>query len=287
MSDFPKHFAILRRQSTRGPFWQFFETNYLEEMSAYEVKRPAWESSLLAVSDSGLQPIEYNGVNFVRIKLPNGNIRQLVYWFVPVTLDVGIDESIPLLDFSFKAWLPMPNHRFSVEYPNQILAIIDSLQERWSHVSQSSSYILDDTEEPISRASYRPPTPPRHSSRISTPEQIDSDDETRSIMTVYPDFTLPLGGSPHRLVFPSLPPSPAVQEGAPLPIPELVGTLLIQHAQASDESCPISAIPYSEIDSLTATSCFHVFDTASLEQWTREHNSCPVCRNRIVNVVSK
>lgn len=289
MSDFPKQFAILRRQSSRGPFWQFFETTYLRSQRAYEVKTPIWEASLTQASDSGVLPIEQNRVHFVHIKLPNGNIRQLVYWHVPVTLDVGIGETVPLLDFAFKAWLPRPTHRVCPDSSNEILHLLDSLQERWGHVAQGTSYILDEDEVQVSRLPLRPPTPPRHSSRPSTPDEVDSDDDAQSIMTVFPDFTVPLGGSPHRFVFPSLPPSPPVQEVSPLPlplpIPELVGTLLIQHAQASDDSCPISAIPYKEIHSLTATSCFHVFDTGSLEQWTREHNSCPVCRNRITNVV--
>jgi hypothetical protein len=287
MSDLPKYFAILRRQSTRGPFWQLFESIYHRSERAYEVKTPEWEPSIHHVTDSGVLPIVHDRVHFAHVKLPNGNIRQVVYWFVPVTLDIGREETVPLLDFSFKAWLPTPTHRIRLESANDILHILDSLQERWSHVAQGTSYILDEDEVPSSSIPYRPPTPPRQSSRASTPEQVDSDDDTQSIMTVYPAFTVPLAGSPNRLVFPPLPPSPMEDSSTPLPIPELVGTLLIRHAQASDGSCPISAVPYSEIHSLTATSCFHVFDTASLEQWRREHNSCPVCRNRIVNVVSK
>lgn len=287
MSELPNHFAILRRQSTRGPFWQLFETNYLRSDRAYEVKTPIWESSITQVTDSGVLPIDHDRVHFARIKLPNGHIRQVVYWFAPVTLDVDMYEGVPVLDFSFKAWLPSPTRRIRLESANDILYMLDSLQQRWSHVAQGSSYILDEDEAPSSSVPYRPPTPPRQSSRASTPEQLDSDDDTQSIMTVYPAFTVPLAGSPNRLVFPPLPLSPVDEASVPLPIPELVGTLLIQHAQASDDSCPISAIPYSEIQTLSATSCFHVFDTASLEQWRREHNSCPVCRTRIVNVVSK
>jgi hypothetical protein len=35
---------------------------------------------------------------------------------------------------------------------------------------------------------------------------------------------------------------------------------------------------YSECDSLSITSCFHIFDKESLDHWFESNSTCPVCR---------
>lgn len=81
---------------------------------------------------------------------------------------------------------------------------------------------------------------------------------------------------------PPAPPAPV-----PLPLPRHVGDMLIKGAREGKESCPISANLYSECKQLTVTSCFHVFEKLSLATWQREHDTCPVCRMKIVNLVDE
>jgi hypothetical protein len=279
MQEFPSSFAILRRGSR--PYWQFFEATYHQNDNAYEIKSPPWENEILSVNDSGILPFQENAVRFVRIRLHHGSIRQVVFWFVPVILDTGLNNAVPLLDFSFKAWLPRPSRRIHVAYSNEIPQTMDMLQSRYSSLTSSISYIPDESEMP--EVPVRPPTPPR--SRSSTPQQAESDDETQSVMTVYPQE--PWLGSPRRLDFPPLPATPINEDRLPLQIPHHVGNLLIDDARRSSDTCPISAIAFSEIPRLAVTSCFHVFDCEALNQWRHEHNSCPVCRTPIINVVTK
>ena len=282
MQDIPSSFAILRR-STRDPFWQFFEATYHQNDNAYEIKSPSWEREILSVSDSGIHSFQANALRFVRIRLPSGSVRQIVFWFIPVILDTGVKDSVPVIEFNFKAWLPRPSRRIHGSDTSEITQTMDALQSRYSSLTTSISYIPDENEMP--EVPVRPPTPPR--SRSSTPEQAESDDETQSVMTVYPYVQDSWLGSPRRLDFPPLPPTPTDEGRLPLQIPQHVGILLIDDALKSSDTCPISAIPFSEIPRLAVTSCFHVFDCEALNQWRHEHNSCPVCRTRIVNVVTK
>lgn len=70
-----------------------------------------------------------------------------------------------------------------------------------------------------------------------------------------------------------------------LPLPKHIGDILIAHAKSGTDTCPISANAYSECTSLAVTSCYHVFDSASLATWQATHNTCPVCRLHITNTV--
>lgn len=286
MQDFPNYFAVLRRLSTRGPFWQFFEAVYHQNQNAYEVKTPSWESDISQVSHSGILPYQENAVRFVRIQLPNRGVRNNVFWFVPLMLDTGVKNGIPVVDFSFKAWLPRPSHRIYAEDTNDILETMNALEQRFRSLSGSISYIPQE-EESIPPIPIRPPTPPRRRPTESSLESTQSDDDAESILTVYPSGENGLLGSPRRLEFPPLPPSPTDDQRVPLPIPEHVGKLLMDHARGTEDSCPITAVPFKEISNLTVTSCFHIFDSQALNRWRQEHTSCPVCRTMITNVVTK
>lgn len=287
MQDFPNYFAILRNTSMRGPYWQFFEAIYHDNDNAHQIRSASWESQIISVNDSGILPFQENAVRFARIRLSNGSVRQIVYWFVPVFLDTGIKDRVPVLDFNFKAWLPRPNRRIHAAFTNEITETMASLWARFSSLSTFISYIPENNNDLQPNTLIRPPSPPR--TRAPTPEQIDSDDETQSIMSVYPQMQEPWLGSPRRLDFPALPPTPSPQQESrtPLPIPEHVGHLLIKHAQESNDSCPITATQYSDISQLSVTSCFHVFEHEALNIWRQEHTSCPVCRTTIINVVTR
>lgn len=73
----------------------------------------------------------------------------------------------------------------------------------------------------------------------------------------------------------------------PLVLPQTVGQIILHNARLGSEECPITSTRYSEIAHLSVTSCFHVFETDSIEQWRETHSTCPVCRTEIINLVSE
>jgi hypothetical protein len=61
-------------------------------------------------------------------------------------------------------------------------------------------------------------------------------------------------------------------------LPSHVLDALLRDAKSGKESCPISMTLYSECDSLSITSCFHIFDKKSLALWFENNSTCPLCR---------
>lgn len=206
------------------------------------------------------------------VRTQTGEFKNLLYWTLPMAIDMGL-VFLPILHFEYKAWLPRPSSRIPVSNPSHTLRIYNSYVERCTNDQIRVERRLFDT------LPARPPTPPLHS-RSDSPASVESDG-TLSVMTVYPSY--------HPLDFPPLPPSPSESPppAKPLPIPELVGNLLIQNATGGEDACPISTVPYKELQSISATSCFHVFDTESIQTWLKEHKQCPVCRNSIANIITK
>jgi hypothetical protein len=81
---------------------------------------------------------------------------------------------------------------------------------------------------------------------------------------------------------PASPPPSAVTRVKLVPIPRRIAWLIAEDACKNKETCSISL---EEISPITAsvTTCFHVFDTDSLNTWlnrstTTAANQCPVCR---------
>ena len=62
------------------------------------------------------------------------------------------------------------------------------------------------------------------------------------------------------------------------PLPTHVFEALLRDAKVGKECCPISMTSYSECEALSITSCFHIFEKNSIEQWFNTKTSCPVCR---------
>jgi hypothetical protein len=76
------------------------------------------------------------------------------------------------------------------------------------------------------------------------------------------------------------PPAPAAApkpKAKPKPIPRRIAWLIAEDACKNKEACPISMEDISPITA-SVTSCFHVFDTPSLNIWLQEKNTCPSCR---------
>jgi hypothetical protein len=87
----------------------------------------------------------------------------------------------------------------------------------------------------------------------------------------------------------SVPVAPdTAQRPAPLPqqnprIPSFVATTLKNEAIRTHASCPISMESFADI-STSITSCFHLFDTGSIDTWLKRDTSCPVCKSQVAFV---
>lgn len=274
MTAFPDKIAILRTQSSRGPYWQLFHTDPLHI---------GYKLTPFYPNDNSIQSIPTSIRNwkvpkYVTIFTHTDQQKIIKYWQLPMTLYIA-NEHFTVLNLEYVAWLPIPTTRIPFGLSNDVLRTYNQqvLETR-------------DDEDGVRRRLFvdphpRPPTPPR--SRSISTESSESVQSVLSVVSVVP--RRPPGGE-HPLDFPPLPPSPPPSRGTPtnaLPIPDLVGTLLIRDAIAGSDSCPITAVPFTELESLTATSCFHVFETEAIEAWLAEHPQCPVCRHRVVNKITK
>ncbi len=93
-----------------------------------------------------------------------------------------------------------------------------------------------------------------------------------TIVSAAPRPSAPAPGAPA----PPTPPAPA----SPF-APKYVLELLKQDAIQKGESCSITMTPFQECASITATSCFHLFETAAIQAWLRGHTTCPVCKQAV------
>ncbi len=84
---------------------------------------------------------------------------------------------------------------------------------------------------------------------------------------------------------PSPAPAPTAAPATPSFAPKYVLELLKRDAVQKGESCPISMTPFQECESTTATSCFHLFETAAIQTWLRGHTTCPVCKQQVQSSV--
>lgn len=270
----PLSFVVVRKRVLREPFWQLFHMHYHPQQNAYTVTTPEEPHQLFQVNEDGPLEVDHLHVLYIRIALPGEQVRKIAFWKVPVLLRNSTGSLIPVFDFPFKAWLPRPTHRIPITRTPPVLTLLHRLEERWSYLTARTpslkAYEIDvDSQSERMGILYAAFSPtdilyPRVSSS-------SSDDETLSVHTVSPPSS----------------PSSSNSVMRPIPIPDLVGSLLIQNARSSDDACPITALPYRESDQLSVTSCFHVFETGAIQRWLQESSSCPVCRHSVTNVVTQ
>lgn len=278
MITFPERFVILRTQSSRGPYWQLLQSRHIssglsDTESFYEVSSPSWITNTTPISEPHYTNSSSITKQRVQIRTQSGELSTLKYWRLPMVLVIE-NHNIPVLHFEYKAWIPLPSYRIPISNSSEALRRHNEYVQRCSDIDIP----MNNREQDVRRRLFddlpqRPPTPPRY--------RRGSDSSIESVLTVYDSI--------HPLDFPPLPSSPPTSPvlARPLPIPELVGHLLIQNAVQGEDTCPISAIPYSELKKISATSCFHVFDSESIRTWLQDHTQCPVCRNAIANMITK
>lgn len=67
----------------------------------------------------------------------------------------------------------------------------------------------------------------------------------------------------------------------PKAIPRRIAWLIAEDACKNNQECPISMDAITPITA-KVTTCFHVFDGASIDTWLQTHNTCPVCKQTCV-----
>jgi hypothetical protein len=92
-------------------------------------------------------------------------------------------------------------------------------------------------------------------------------------------------------VSPPEPSAPECEETDPVVskekgIPLFVAEALIKAGIASNSDCIISMIPLKECSKVSVTNCYHCFDASSLTIWTNKKNTCPLCNNEIISVIT-
>jgi len=60
-------------------------------------------------------------------------------------------------------------------------------------------------------------------------------------------------------------------------IPRFVAEIMKKEAIAKNDTCPISFESFVDVP-VSITSCFHLFDTNSINKWLDRDNSCPLCK---------
>lgn len=155
--------------------------------------------------------------------------------------------NLPILDFPTKYWLPRPTQRITMENPTKCMDYADRFLELFGLRSQSPRSVVR--------------------SRIDTPPA--------SPISMRSEFTIE-----SQEIEPE-------QITKPLALPAYVGDLLLEKAWKSEDTCPITAVPYKDIDHLSVTSCYHIFEKEAIHKWIEQRQICPVCRTFVRNIVSK
>ena len=67
------------------------------------------------------------------------------------------------------------------------------------------------------------------------------------------------------------------QSQPPPPLPKHIQTVVLERAETEGQTCPITLTPIKSATA-TVTSCGHIFQTAAIQEWLSENQTCPECR---------
>lgn len=299
-AELPELFAIIR-QAYRGPCLQILTSELNDTYSVYNRQhRRRARDSLMVVNFPNAQAFEdlsLQGTTAADTRIYNYFIQQpeangvleVKGWFLPYYFRFH-GRMVPLMDFQYRSWIPGEYHPIPIRADlNQFLHTTESIQHERIHEIQSR----EDNRVPHIPFYERPYGPDDYDNRY--------DDD----MNVY------IGAGRHipirrhsRLDTPPPPPIARIVEvpvdrvvervvervviqNRVLPLPKGVGELLLSQARKGTDACPIAATPFAECETLCVSSCFHIFDAASLSRWQEVNTTCPVCRCKIENIVSE
>ena len=63
----------------------------------------------------------------------------------------------------------------------------------------------------------------------------------------------------------------------PPPLPKHIQTIVLERAESDGQTCPITMAPIRR-DTASVTNCGHIFQTAAIQEWLSENETCPECR---------
>ena len=167
------------------------------------------------------------------------------YWYLPYQI-----ENIPIIDFQYLSWIP------SYYTPISIINNSETIFNEFFEIRHLNLIQLQRSKTPPRPQSYDTYSPPRPRS--------------------YDTYSPPPIPSRSQTILHNPPKPIRIKEGCPLPAHVIEA--LLRDAKVGKECCPISMTSYSECNSLTITSCFHIFETKSIEEWFKTKTNCPVCR---------
>lgn len=305
--QFPQLFGIVRTYPMRPPSLQFFRAELghprpprsmrsLHDDDFYIIRAAPPHVQVEIDSDVGLNRRSLDtGIYTLRYKHPRTNQIDEVYsWSLPFTVYFrGSRELIPILEFQYRSWIPV-DANWSLEIPMTPREVMNILSEV-NRLRTEEIRRMEDQEEVQTVWGGRGRTPVGFGAGHGPDDWDDR-------VTGNPDEFVGAGGRRRTHARTPTPPSirsaPTVIERVverlvervvvqSQPLPKPVGDLLLSTARKGPDSCPITAVPFPECESLSVTSCFHVFDTRSLTRWRESHTTCPVCRSAIQNIVSE
>jgi hypothetical protein len=289
-SQIPHLFAVVRTQSVRGPSFQLLEAHRIHQRDS---------SSVYTIYEPHYIPTDYHLSEYRHTNDMNRNIHVLRYystqgmagrhevvehkfWYIPYILRID-NEYIPIIEFKYKSWLPNHSRRLPIrEDADQFMHVYEDICEHMSHLIQQEEMEMNNQRFNSHRRFNnhhfdhniftRAMTPRIHRHRHYHDDDEDTNTNTSSTNTnTVQTIRVVVTDTQYQA----------------LPLPKPVGTLILTNARSGEDSCPIAATPYKDCTKLSVCSCFHVFDSESLEKWKAERNICPVCRTNIVNVITE
>lgn len=305
-------FAVVRTQSIRGPSLQFLQmrrARHLNEHDVYILEAPPFPFEAYHGHYEETYEIDRHIYKF-RYYSGLPGITEYNYWFLPFRLRIGNYE-IPVVDFQYKSWLP--THYSHIPIHGNAERFMDVLE----NVHQQRCRQIED-DYPSERRPrninahffdyhFRRPIEDPDEQFVHTNTAIGAGRERRSgnnrrrHQENNTTTTTTTTRSPHRvLVMDSDTEEPEPErerivvtlntvqvQVKTLPIPKPIALLILAEARKGDDTCPIAAQPFKECSKLSVCSCFHIFDSESIERWKTTNDSCPVCRTKIDALVSE
>ena len=283
----PRTFAILRTSAYRNHRFQLLKSHYSHRHSAYVIEDE--EPIYTSITSNGFRlthtPFETldERVYTIHIYNPLTHARvEVKYWYLPFEFR---NQAIPFLEFQYRSWLPRSNEDLLVQTQvrmEEIIRVTERIQEARLADIRYSEYREGQRHWDLS---YHP----------LDSVGPDNEDDRRYYNRNF------VGALPMRRPRPPTPPPPPeiriVEVEIPVeriviqrrtqPLPKAIGDILLSNARKTIDNCPIAQVPFGECQTLSITSCFHIFDSESLTKWQETHATCPVCRATIENIVSE
>jgi hypothetical protein len=282
--SFPRLFAVVRNAYT--PCLQILQAEALDEENIYNYRsRRDLVYTILSLplperldGRRIFEHTEYNQVRSIetlKYRHPiSGDIQEVLYWYTPFYLTSRSLPNIPILEFQYRSWLPGDYEPFPLDTDtNRFFRILREIEEERLREIRVR-------EDEGSRGRRWEPT---YYDDYPYPNRYIENRRNSLIRMATPPRPEPVA----RIVEVPVTVERIVVQQKILPLPKDVGLVLLANARKGSDSCPIAATPFAECEKLSISSCFHIFDSNSLAIWQTDHQTCPVCRSKLENVVTE